>query len=87
MTEWTVQDIFVGGDDRPKYLSVNKESMEMHNIAVDATTLEFASSSPVTITVKDVYYYDKFGQKTPVSPDTNATMRPSYENIGERCFL
>ena len=73
VTEWTVQDILVGGDDRPKYLSVNKESMEMHNIAVDATTLEFASSSPVTITVKDVYYYDKFGQKTPVSPDITGT--------------
>ncbi len=73
VTEWTVQDIFVGGDDRPKYLSVNKESMEMHNIAVDATTLEFASSSPVTVTVKDVYYYDKFGQKTPVSPDITGT--------------
>lgn len=73
VTEWTVQDIFVGGDDRPKYLSVNKESMEMHNIAVDATTLEFASSSPVTITVKDIYYYNKFGQKTPVSPDITGT--------------
>ena len=73
VTEWTVQDILVGGDDRPKYLSVNKESMEMHNIAVDATTLEFASSSPVTITVKDVYYYDKFGQKTSVSPDITGT--------------
>lgn len=71
--EWTSQDIFVGGDDRPKYLSVNRESMEMHNIAVDATTLEFASSSPVTITVKDVYYYDKFGQKTSVSPDITGT--------------
>ena len=73
VTEWTVQDIFVGGDDRPKYLSVNRESMEMHNIAVDATTLEFASSSPVTVTVKDIYYYDKFGQKTPVSPDITGT--------------
>lgn len=73
VTEWTVQDIFVGGDDRPKYLSVNKESMDMHNIAVDATTLEFASSSPVTVTVKDIYYYDKFGQKTPVSPDITGT--------------
>ena len=73
VTEWTVQDIFVGGDDRPKYLSVNKESLEMHNIAVDATTLEFASSSPVTITVKDVYYYDKFGQKTSVSPAITGT--------------
>ncbi len=73
VTEWTVQNIFVGGDDRPKYLSVNKESLEMHNIAVDATTLEFASSSPVTITVKDIYYYNKFGQKTSVSPAITGT--------------
>lgn len=71
--EWAVQDIFVGGDDRPKYLSVNRESMEMHNVATDATTLEFASSSPVTITVKDIYYYDKFGQKKTVSPAITGT--------------
>lgn len=71
--EWTPQDIYVGGDDKPKYLSVNRESMEMHNVAVDATTLEFASSSPVTITVKDIYYYDKFGQKTTISPEITGT--------------
>lgn len=67
--EWTPKDIYVGGDDKPKYLSVNRESMEMHNVSVDATTLEFASSSPVTITVKDIYYYNKFGQKTTISPE------------------
>ncbi|MBE6228690.1 MAG: hypothetical protein E7120_07465 [Bacteroidales bacterium] len=71
--EWTPQDIYVGGDDKPKYLSVNEESMVMHNVAVDATTLEFASSSPVTITVKDIYYYDKFGQKTTISPEITGT--------------
>ena len=63
---WEEQSINVGGVDRPKYLSVNRTSMEMHNVAVDASTLEFASSSPVTITVSDVYYYNKFGQKTSV---------------------
>ena len=71
--EWTPQDIYVGGDDKPKYLSVNEESMVMHNVAVDATTLEFASSSPVTITVKDIYYYDKFGQKTTTSSEITGT--------------
>ena len=71
--EWTPQDIYVGGDDKPKYLSVNRESMVMHNVATDATTLEFASSSPVTITVKDIYYYNKFGQKTTISPEITGT--------------
>ena len=72
--DWrTDLDIDVGGDDRPKYLSVNRNEMEMHNVAVDASTLEFASSSPVTITVEDVYYYDKFGQKTTVSESISGT--------------
>ena len=65
--EWASQTINVGGDDRPKYLSVNETLMEMHNVAEDSQTLEFASSSPVTITVKDVYYYNKFGQQTAVA--------------------
>jgi hypothetical protein len=47
--------------------------MDMHNIAVDAKTLEFASSSPVTIKVENRYYYDKFGQKKDVP--TNVSIK------------
>ena len=64
--DWDDIDVNVGGDDKPKYLSVNKPAIDMHNVATDASSLEFASSSPVTIEVKDVYYYDKFGQKKAV---------------------
>ena len=73
--EWTDQTIKVGGDDKPKYLMVNKSKMDMHNIAVDGKTLEFASSSPVTISVENRYYYDKFGQKrdVPISVSIKAT--------------
>ena len=73
--EWTEQTIKVGGDDKPKYLMVNKSTMDMHNIAVDGKTLEFASSSPVTISVENRYYYDKFGQKrdVPISVSIKAT--------------
>lgn len=71
--EWTPQSINVGGDDKPKYLMVNKSKMDMHNIAVDAKTLEFASSSPVTIKVENIYYYDKFGQKKDVP--TNVSIK------------
>ena len=41
--DWTELDIYVGGDDKPKYLMVNEEYMEMRNVAVDSKTLEFAS--------------------------------------------
>lgn len=65
--DWVQQDINVGGEDKPAYLMVNRTELEMHNTDTDATTLEFASSSPVTITVKDAYYYNKFGVKTTVT--------------------
>ena len=71
--EWDEHEISIGGDDKPVYLMVNRTEMEMHNIPVDYTTLEFASSSPVTVTVKDVYYYNKFGQKITLSEDISGT--------------
>lgn len=71
--DWTAVDINVGGEDKPAYLMVNKEEMEMHNVDTDSTTLEFASSSPVTITVKDVYYINKYGNKTAVSSSISGT--------------
>lgn len=58
-----------GGDNSPIYLTVNEEEVEMHNITDDNTTLRFASSSAVTVTVNSVYYYDKFGVKTNESKD------------------
>lgn len=62
--EWVAQTINVGNEDKPKYLMINQSELEMHNTDVDASTLEFASSSPVTISVKDIYYYNKYGIKT-----------------------
>lgn len=60
---WDETVINVGGEtDRPKYLTVNEEEMEMYNISDDNTTLEFASSSEVSVKVTRVYYIDKFGQ-------------------------
>ena len=64
--EWTPQTINVGNEDKPKYLMINQTELEMHNTNIDASTLEFASSSPVTVTVKDAYYFDKYGTQTSV---------------------
>lgn len=64
VTPWNEKEVGIGGDDeRPIYLYVNEEEMEMHNITDDNTTLEFASSSAVSATVTRVYYIDKFGQE------------------------
>lgn len=68
VADWSdVVEIDINGDDRPKYLTVNEEEMVMYNVADDATTLQFASSSEVSVEIVSVYYYDKFGQKQTLS--------------------
>ncbi len=46
--EWTPVEVEVGGEDRPKYLQLNTDLVEMHNVTEDNGTLEFSSSSAVT---------------------------------------
>lgn len=60
--DWEEINVDINGDDRPIFLYVNEEEMEMHNIAEDSTTLYFTSSSEVEVTIDKVYYTDKFGQ-------------------------
>lgn len=68
LQDWIDKDIPIGGEgEHPMFLTLNRTEMEMHNIDTDRTTLRFASSSNVTATVKEAYYYDKFGQKQSVS--------------------
>ena len=74
---WEEQTVNVGGEtDRPKYLYVNEEEMEMYNIADDNTTLSFSSSSPVTAVVTGAYFIDKLGQTKNVST-SEITVTPS----------
>lgn len=64
---WGSRTIDVGSANKPKYLYVNEELVQMHNITQDSETLLFSSSSDVTITVNEVYYYDKFSIKRNVN--------------------
>ena len=79
---WITQTIDVGGEEGPKYLKVNREQMEMHNIATDNETLVFASSDPVKIAFRRVYYVDKFGQTQDITSRLN-TYNISANPIGE----
>lgn len=74
---WEEQAVNVGGEtDRPRYLYVNEEEMEMYNITDDNTTLSFSSSSPVKAAVTGAYFIDKLGQKQTVST-SGITATPS----------
>lgn len=81
--DWDEELINVGGDtDRLAYLTLNEYEMEMHNMADDNTTLEFASSSEVTATIDRVYYIDKFGQEKELTQITNGSADEWGENTG-----
>ncbi|MBQ2364590.1 MAG: hypothetical protein II288_03380 [Alistipes sp.] len=69
---WTEHTINVGGENGPQYLTVNLDELKMYNTSVDETSLLFSSSSPVTITVADCYYIDKFGIQRSVNPTSNS---------------
>lgn len=67
---WTEHTIDIGGEVGPEYLKVNLDELKMYNTDVDSTSLLFSSSSPVTITVADSYYIDKFGIRQNISAST-----------------
>lgn len=68
--EWTDVNLQVGADSKPKYLRVNKDTLDMHYIVKDSTSLRFVSSSAVSVKVLNAYYIDKFGQQQNINAST-----------------
>lgn len=78
--DWDEKTIDIGDDqNRPTYLTVNEDEIEMRNISEDHTTLQFVSSSEVAVEITSVYYYDKFGQKQNLSSQQQADVHISAE--------
>lgn len=82
--EWTNVPVNVGGETKPTYLKVNKDTLRIYNQIQDDNityntdeSLVFASSSPITLSIKNEtntptpYYINKFGVETYVNPNTN----------------
>ena len=68
---WTPENIDVSGSDA-SYLEVTPSLVEMHNVDVDASTLKFTSSSPISVEVVNTqndypYYFDKYSRKQKVT--------------------
>lgn len=91
---WEEIPVNIDGNERPIFLYVNEEEMEMHNITDDNTTLYFTSSSEVSTNITRVYYIDKFGQEQELEeiPNTDneyginegSSYRPDWNN---RCTI
>lgn len=70
---WTTVTIDVDGGNL-NYLELLKEEIIMKNID-ESLEQYFTSSSPVTASIDEVYYYDKYGTKQTIS-------RSNYERYG-----
>ncbi len=73
--EWITHDVVVDTDDNPQFLYLTSNSLRMDNTSEDRS-IGFSSSSPIDITVNEVYYYNKFGVKTGLAPEM-VTVEPS----------
>ena len=66
--EWSDVTVNVGGNDKPSYLQLNEEHIDIYNVNTDDSTLEFASSSPIaSITLNEAYYINYLGNRVNVS--------------------
>lgn len=72
---WGEETIDVGSDDA-NYLEVNKTELLLNNIE-DDTSIEFFSSSPITVKVSEVTYTDKYGVTREITE--NGTSYPDGE--------
>ena len=78
--KWNNITIDVGGQtDSPKFLNINREQMEMRYIDNDSTTLVYASSSDVTVTVAEAYYYNKMGNRINEQSTTLSSIKCSVK--------
>ena len=70
--EWTEKRVPVGGTTGPQYLQLNTDHLELYNKNIDATTLEFASSSYIPadgIELVEAYYYNYLDQRVDLSKE------------------
>lgn len=81
---WTTVTIDVDNGDL-NYLEVVKDEIIMKNIKKSEEQY-FTSSSPVTASIDEVYYYDKYGAKQTISSDSyrryGISVEPAAGNFG-----
>lgn len=66
--DWTEVTIGVGNEDKPGFLQLNTNHVDMYNVNIDKSTLEFASSSEISsITLDEAYYINYLGQPVDVT--------------------
>ena len=76
VADWTPVTVNVGGENRPDYLQLNTDHVDIYNKNSDDSSLRFASSTPIPadgITLLEAYYYNYLDQR--VNLQANDTYR------------
>lgn len=76
--DWIVDNVNVDAM-KTTYLMVSPTLVYMRNVATD-TSVKYYSSNDVSISVDEVYYYDKDGKKAAIDKNT-VTITPDAENL------
>ena len=64
--EWTSVEINVSEAARPSFLQLNRDHVDIYNLNSDNTSLEYASSSPISIELIDACYYNYLDNRVDV---------------------
>ena len=80
--EWKQVGVTVGDDaNKPAYLQLNTNHVDMYNVNEDNTTLSFSSSSDITsITLDRAYYFNKHGVETQVAAEIRNNISATVES-------
>lgn len=85
--DWYDVPVNVGGDDKPSYLQLNQQHLDMYNVNTDDSSMEFSSSSPIqSITLDKAYYVNYLGQEVDVE-DVNKNVYNAIEATADAGVL
>ena len=88
--DWIGVPVNVDGENRPDYLQLNTDHVDIYNLNSDSSTLKFASSSPIPangITLLEAYYYNYLDQRVDLSRNDEYNVYRSINAVAEQDVL
>lgn len=81
--DWTGVTVEVGKEEnKPLYLQLNTNHLDMYNVNTDANTLQFASSSSIkSVTLKEAYYVNSTDTRVYLDQSSDSADRNVYNQI------
>ena len=88
--KWVNVTVNVGGDNKPNYLQLSADHIDIYNKNSDNGSLTFASSSPIPadgITLLEAYYYNYLDQKVNLKTNDKYDIYDQIKAVAEQNVL